>query len=113
MNITIPLPPPLNATYRYGNGKYYKVAKVRDWEDETGWMIKKQLKKHKILEGDIYISIYMYLKRDRDIDSSIKPVLDLLQKLKIYDNDSQITFMNVTKEFDKKNPRMNIEVCKL
>lgn len=110
MKFTIPLPPPLNATYKYGKGKYYKVKEVRDWEEEAGWEIKRQVKKSKPLTENIYVCLAMFLKRDRDIDSSIKTVLDLLQSLRIYSNDSQVTFLNVRKELDKKTPRMEIEV---
>ena len=110
MQFTIPLPIPLNQTYKHGKSHVYKNRKVKDWEEEAGWEIKRQIRKQKKVSGNLYVCLAMYLKWDRDIDSSIKTVLDLLQGLKIYDNDSQITFLNVRKEFDKKNPRMEIEV---
>lgn len=114
MKFTIPLPPPLNATYRYGKGRYYKAIEVRDWENLAGYAIKLSPEKKKTMtEGNIYVGLAMYLNRDRDIDSSIKTVLDLLQSLKIYSNDKQVSFLNVRKEFDKKNPRMEIEVTYL
>lgn len=92
-----------------GKGKYYKDKKAVDWEEEVGWIVKQK----KPLTGDLQVQIYMCLARDRDIDSSLKLVLDTMAKVGVYENDSQIQEMLVSKYIDKENPRMVIFVAQL
>ncbi len=109
MKFILSLPPTLNHTYRMGNGKFYKDVKAVNWEQLEGWKVKQK----KPLLGAIEIDIWMYLKRDRDIDSSLKIVLDLLAKGRVYENDSQITDLTVFKIVDKDNPRLEVKVSEL
>lgn len=106
LRFTLPLPPTLNATYKTGNGKFYKDAKAKVWEKEVGWIVKQK----KPLEGVIKVEIDMYLKRDRDIDSSLKLILDTMAHCGVYNNDNQVAVLYVTKETDKDNPRMSVFV---
>jgi Holliday junction resolvase RusA-like endonuclease len=110
MFITLSLPPPLNQVYRFGKGKYYKTKEAKDWETEVLQIVKFTCKKHKTLTGNLYLSVFMYLIHDRDIDSSLKTSLDALQRAQIYKDDKQIIFLNVQKLKVKKNPRLEIEV---
>lgn len=108
--LTLSLPPTLNHTYKVGRGRFYKDKKVIDWEDQTEWMIKQQrLHGVKIpkLTGEIKAYINMFLKRDRDIDSSLKLVLDTLARMGFYENDRQVVRIEVTKT-KSDDPRLEI-----
>ena len=109
MTLTVELPPPLNATYRIGNRHMYKDPKMVAWQEMVGWEYKRHYKSLQWLIEPLYVGITMFLKRDRDIDSSLKGVLDALQGI-AYANDKQIIHLNVRKEVDVDKPRMVIEI---
>ena len=109
MTLTVELPPPLNATYRMGHGMMYKTKEMKDWQEMVGWEYKRHHTSLRWLTDPLYVGITMFLKRDRDIDSSLKGVLDALQGI-VYTNDKQIVHLNVRKEVDVKNPRLEIEI---
>jgi crossover junction endodeoxyribonuclease RusA len=113
MNFTLPLPPPLNAVYKTGQGRFYKSKKAKDWEQEAYFVIKSQTRRYKSLQeltSPLYVGITLFLKRDRDIDSSMKLLFDLLEDAGIIENDNLIEHLNIKKFMDKKNPRMEIEI---
>lgn len=112
MKVELTLPPPLNQTYRYGNGNYYKTKEAKEWEEQAGWEIKKAWKRNPY-KKDVYVGIVMAVKRDRDIDSCLKIVLDILQKQRVIENDKQILHLNVLKTFVESNPGLSIEVEEL
>lgn len=112
MNFTLPVPPSVNRIYGVTHdGKYqvYKKRDVKSWEWDAGWQIRKQ-KKGKMLEGRITMAIHFFYSRDRDIDNGLKVLLDLMQHLRVYENDKQIVFLTVAKSQDTKNPRVEIGV---
>lgn len=51
----------------------------------------------------------MYLKYDRDIDSSLKGVFDALEGF-VYENDKQIVDVHILKIRDKAHPRLEAEL---
>lgn len=110
--ITLPMPTSVNATYRTGNGNYFKTSKARDWEyDAAEWLLEQHIKQNQ-LKGDVYVGIEMFVKRDRDIDSGLKIVLDFLQG-KFYENDKQVKHLNVKKYEDKVQPRVEVTIEEL
>ena len=91
------LPPSINATYKTNRfGSFYKSKEAKDWEIEAGYQIIAQ-KPLQNLTGDVKVTICMMFARDRDVDSSLKVILDLLQKQNIYLNDSQVMDLHVLK----------------
>lgn len=111
--LELPLPPPLNATYGTNSyGKFYKKNKAKDWQEEVGKLFMLQRPKKPLL-GPLECHIDMFLKRDRDIDSSLKLILDTLADMRFYENDSQIITLKVCKYTDKENPRLLVEIEKL
>ena len=112
--ITLPLPPTTNHTYlttKYKHGTY-KSKEAKDWENLAGYELIPYRPKKPLL-GALYCQIDLFLKRDRDVDGSNKLVLDLLQAMRFYENDSQITHLNIRKFVDKTNPRMEIDIKSL
>lgn len=109
MKFELPLPPPLNSVYKMGKGRYYKDQKARDWEEEVGYTLKQE----KPLKGPLSVDITMFLKVDRDIDSSLKLVLDVMATVGVYENDKQIEYLTVSKTRDKSKPRLEVAVSQI
>jgi Holliday junction resolvase RusA-like endonuclease len=112
MQITLPLPPSINGTYRTYNNRTYKTHLARAWENEAGWEIKGIYKPIHNSDKNLSVKLDFYFDRERDIDSGIKILLDLLQT-SIYKNDKQIKELTVTKNSDKKNPRVEVQITEL
>ncbi len=114
MTIVLTLPPCLNATYKVaynaklGRSVFYASAEAKAWKEECYYTIKKQ----KLLTKDLEVSVTLYLNRDRDIDSSIKTILDVM-KGRIYEDDRQIIALHLFKETDKLKPRCEIDVTEV
>ena len=107
MKITLPLPTSINATYRSGNGHYWKSDEARIWEATAMFAYAKQAKQLKPVDGNVILEIKFFLKRDRDIDSGLKILLDFLQG-RFYENDRQVQELDVVKFVDKENPRVEV-----
>ena len=114
MKFILSMPPPINQTYgvsRGGKIPFYKKKKVRDWEESAGWEIKHQWTgKKEQLEGNVMLVVNFYYSRNRDIDGGLKVLLDLLQRVRVYKDDIQVTDLNVHKEQDIENPRCEVEI---
>lgn len=110
MIFELEIPPTLNHTYRVGRGGvFYKDAKASVWMRYAVLTTQSHHKAIQTITGPCYVGIIMILKRDRDIDSSLKMSLDALQKAGVMKNDSQIVHLNVKKEKGE-IPKMIIEV---
>ena len=116
IEFTIPLPPSVN--HLYGNrcirGRVvrYISDKGKQWFEEAGWELKRQVKKRKPITTPISIYIRMYHCRSRDIDNVLKATFDLLEKMRVIENDNQIEFLQIWKiKVEKmKDQRLEIEV---
>lgn len=94
--------------YHHTRHGVFKTQETRDWEDEAQVSIL-QTKGRKLLTGDVYVGVELFLKRDRDVDN-LKLILDSLQDNGIIKNDSQVIHLNIKKFVDKKQPRVEVEV---
>jgi Holliday junction resolvase RusA-like endonuclease len=103
MKFTIPLPPTTNHAYATQQGRWYKVKKATDWENECGWLIRPK----ETFLGFVGVNMTFHLKRDRDIDN-VKLILDLLQTQRVYENDKQVQWLTVKKVHDKKG---TVDIC--
>ena len=103
-----------NSLYRYrcqGNfPRMYMTAKGKDLKEQYFYEAKSQWKK-KPLEGDVTVNVILYFgdKRKHDIDNYNKLVLDSLTGI-VYFDDEQIQELNVIKQYDKENPRIEITI---
>lgn len=103
MKLTLPLPPTTNSSYKTTRlGGFYTTQKHKQWFVDAGWIIKPLQKGKPTMTGYVSVDLVFHLKRERDIDASIKPILDVMQKQRVYLNDKQVTWMNVIKLMDKK-----------
>ena len=108
----LPLPPPINSTYRaayrpnLGRTAFFMDSKAKDWKTEAQWLLKKE---SKLIEGEVAVSVIWYLRRDRDVDSGLKLLLDALQGALIVD-DAQVIVLHASKVKAEKEPHCEIEV---
>jgi Holliday junction resolvase RusA-like endonuclease len=105
MKVVLPLPPTLNSSFRArkdGRGQY-KTGEAKAWEHEAHYL----LNKVQPIRGAVRLIVNVYYKYDRDIDASLKLLLDALEG-KVYINDSQVTMLTVTKQKDNSNPHVEV-----
>lgn len=76
----VPVPPSTNNLYiarRDGKGRA-KTGAYSAWFEQAGWVVKAQLLIATPIEGAVRVLIEAPFSRKRDLDNSIKPILDLL-----------------------------------
>lgn len=108
--LTLPSPPSLNQLYGHKiNGHTYKKTAHRKFTDNVKQMCTVQYQ-GKPLSCNLYMELRWYRPARRgDIDSCLKTLLDAMQGF-IYDKDSQIEKLLITKDYDKARPRMEVMV---
>jgi crossover junction endodeoxyribonuclease RusA len=113
MTFTLPKPPSINHIYGYtskgGYARSYVTKEGKVWFEEAGYAIKSQTRKRKPITSDLEISIYLYTARKQDVDNILKPILDLLQKQGVIENDAQIYRLLVEK-FKCKVAEQRVEI---
>lgn len=115
MFFTLPLPPGLNQSYGTNkSGHFYKKTRVKDWEEEVGWMIKEQKKGVIFLEKcAVNLDVFFNPEFEPDIDAYIKVTLDRLEKVFIITNDRLIYDLHVRKCPAIKKRRIEITITSL
>jgi len=69
---------------------------------------------YKMIEGEFRFEIDVYYpNRRKDLDNSLKVVLDCLQKAKLIKNDNKCMEITARKHLDKENPRVVFKVVPL
>ena len=108
--LTLPSPPSLNQLYGHTRtGQTYKKPMHRKYLGEVQKLCKIQ-HQGKPLDCALYVELRWYRPARRgDIDSCLKTMLDAMQGF-IYDSDSQIEKLLITKDYDKARPRMEVMV---
>lgn len=89
----------------------YMTPKGKSLKEDYQWQIKTQYKIPKLLTGDIDLRVELFFgdKRTRDIDNYNKLLLDAFTGL-IWEDDSQIQSLLIIKNYDKKTPRIEVEI---
>lgn len=105
----LPLPETTNNAYRSSGRHWYKSEKAKAWEDTAGYLVSSAWDKKQFTDN-VSVEIYIHVNRDRDIDGSLKPILDLFQRIGVYKNDKQVKKMMVEKSQDKLNPRVEVTI---
>ena len=82
MRFIIPRPPSINHLYvtnRY-TGQRVIGRKGKEWFEEAGWEIKRQLKSWKTIENKCAITIVLYYCGRLDYDNALKCINDLISR---------------------------------
>lgn len=107
------LPISTNRAYKSGNGRFYKSQEAKDSQEAMAWEARSQYR-GKPLSGALIcrLSFFWRDKRRHDLDNPCKALLDAFTGI-LWDDDSQIQELHITKAFSKENPRVEIEVVEL
>lgn len=113
--VTLPKPPSINHIYGYtsrgGFARSYITKEGTEWFSAAQIALKKQWKKRTPITTDCEIWIELYTAYRQDCDNILKPILDLLQKNQVVENDSLFNSLHVTKEKCKKEEqRVEFEI---
>lgn len=89
------------------------TLKGKELKESYQWQAKTQWKDKPTKEPiQVFIRLHFGTKRRQDIDNFNKILLDSLTGI-VWEDDSQIEEMIVSKLYDKKNPRIEIEIVEL
>lgn len=107
------LPLSINQTYKRGKNSFYKSREAKDAQEAMGWEARSQYR-GKPLIGPLKLQIGFWWpdRRKHDLDNGLKLLLDSMTGI-LWDDDSQIREMGLSKATDKENPRIEIEVVEL
>jgi Holliday junction resolvase RusA-like endonuclease len=94
------LPPSANTLYRTNKSyRIYKPAPIKKFNE----YVKNNIHYDKLLTQNLKLEIELYIIRDRDIDNSLKVLLDSFNGV-IYNDDKQVFELNIKKiKITKKN----------
>lgn len=88
----------------------YMSKAGKDLKEDYQWQVKNQWKGKPLTgEVDLRIELFFSVNRKHDIDNYNKLTIDSLTGI-VFNDDSQIVSLLIIKNFDKKNPRIEIEV---
>lgn len=106
----LPYPPSINNYYgRYKNRTFLK-KEVRDYRDTVLISLKNRLETFGDKKVIAEIDLYRPDRRRRDIDNVLKCVLDIGQLLGVYDDDSQVVTMLVSKKEIIKPGKVSVRI---
>ena len=83
-------------------------------KEDYQWQIKSQYKGKKPIKGGVGMEVKLYFgnKRKNDIDNFNKLLYDAMTGI-VYEDDSQIQCVLTEKKYDKKSPRIELEVYEI
>jgi Holliday junction resolvase RusA-like endonuclease len=115
MRFKLPLPPPLNSIYRAavtrsGHPFTYLTRTAKEWQTEAWLSITQQTKERPHWDIPVLLRMKMYLKTNRDYDSSLKLFSDVLETAGILKNDRYIFRAEIEKFIHDKDPRLEVEL---
>tara|TARA_R110002111_G_scaffold50841_1_gene88981 strand:- start:311 stop:682 length:372 start_codon:yes stop_codon:yes gene_type:complete len=98
MKLTLPYPPSVN-TYWRANGKRRFISKAGILFTQEVILIVKQSKAKSFEEKRLAISVVIHprSKRKFDLDNTLKAILDALMKAGMYNDDSQIDYIEIAR----------------
>jgi Holliday junction resolvase RusA-like endonuclease len=103
------LPPTTNASFKCGRGRMYQTEDYRAFITEAHYYLPRGLKP--IQKPDtLELYVDFLLIRQRDIDSGLKCLLDSLNGW-LYEDDTQVVKLGVTKSVDKNNSGTRVSWC--
>jgi|TARA_R110000751_G_scaffold155207_2_gene260347 crossover junction endodeoxyribonuclease RusA len=111
MKLTLPYPPSVN-TYWRANGKRRFISKAGILFTQEVILIVKQSKAKSFEEKRLAINVVIHprSKRKFDLDNTLKAILDALMKAGMYNDDSQIDYIEIARGEAVKNGKAVINL---
>lgn len=101
MKFTLPKPPSINHIYGYtsrgGFARSFITKKGKNWFEIAGKKLEEQKVIKETIKTKVSVSINLYTAYRQDADNIVKPIMDLLQKQLVIQNDSQVYHFQVEK----------------
>lgn len=113
LEMELPFPPSLNQYRFVSHGRLVTSQKGRNYKKAVAALYYENYCDHDTISGPVEVSIDAYMpdKRRRDLDNLFKAVLDALTEIRVYEDDSQITKLSITKQGkNKKYPKGILKV---
>ncbi len=112
IRLTLPYPPSMNRLWRNVAGRTLLSAHGRSYRAAVGQVA---LVARPVRFGGqrVLVSIRAWMPdaRRRDLDNTLKAALDGLTHAGVYDDDSQIDELRITRAgIDRANPRLDVEI---
>jgi crossover junction endodeoxyribonuclease RusA len=97
--ITLKLPYPPSVNHYWGQVGSRKFLGKKGKEFREAVFLCALNARHRVLNARLEVKVYLYPpdKRKRDIDNVLKSLLDALEHARVYENDSQIDKLCVTR----------------
>ncbi len=97
--------------YRIANNRLFKSKELKEYEEAFAWQATRVLQEFHDKFG---ITMKVYFQSNRsDLDNAAKVILDCLQTSGIIKNDRNCWQLQMTKEIDKLNPRVELFIYEL
>jgi Holliday junction resolvase RusA-like endonuclease len=93
--LELPFPPSVNGIWRGGaGGRHHLSAKYKAWKQDAGLLARNQCKSARV-SGPYAVQLHLVRpdKRRRDLDNTIKVVLDLLAYVGVTGDDSECQYI--------------------
>lgn len=98
LNLILPFPPSVNSYWGFKGSHRYLTPKAKDFKQSVFWLFRQS--QHKGFGGHrLSVSIIFQApdRRKRDLDNYLKSLLDSLTQAGVYNDDSQIDFLSVSR----------------
>jgi len=101
--------------YRIANNRLFKSKELKEYEEAFAWQLAKEYKITGIAyENKFGVSMRIFFQSNRsDLDNAAKVILDCLQSNSVVKNDRNCFQLQMTKEIDKLNPRVELFIYEL
>ena len=99
VKLTLPYPPTVNHYWGQLGSKKFLGKKGKQFRDDVVISAYACNAQEGPLKGRLHVQVYLYPpdKRKRDVDNVLKPLLDALEHAGVYENDSQIDKLCITR----------------
>jgi len=98
IKLKLPYPPSVNHYWGQLGSRKYLGKKGKEFRENV--FIAAYNAREGVLNGRLHMEVYLYPpdKRKRDVDNVLKPLLDALEHAGVYENDSQIDKLCITRK---------------
>lgn len=111
-SVSLPFPPSVNRIWRHARGRNYLSKKGQAFYNACVPMLRDMRCGMRPISGRVAVNITLFppTRAKRDIDNSIKAILDALTRGNVWDDDSQVDVLVVVRGSVIKGGRADVSV---